>query len=93
MDVDAAVARTSFEPAHLKPSRDLVTQALDTLEANRRYSVLAGDSIGDLTAALAAGSQASDTHQARQVRSARRRRRDCRNRGRRDAIRVAMQVS
>jgi phosphoglycolate phosphatase len=53
--VDLVAARTSSDPALLKPSPHLVTAAIEKLGADRAVCALVGDSRSDMTAAEIAG--------------------------------------
>jgi phosphoglycolate phosphatase len=53
--IDLVVARTSADPALLKPSSHLIEQAISGLGAHHADSVLVGDSTTDIQAARLAG--------------------------------------
>jgi phosphoglycolate phosphatase len=55
IEVDVVVARTSADPALLKPSPHLVTEAIHALAAEPEACALAGDSPTDIAAAQDAG--------------------------------------
>jgi phosphoglycolate phosphatase len=55
INVELVAARTSADPALLKPSPHLITQTTRTLDAQRAACALVGDSLTDVTAARLAG--------------------------------------
>jgi phosphoglycolate phosphatase len=55
--ISLVVARTNHDPALLKPSPHLITQAVDTLDAEPGQCTLIGDSVTDIQAARLASVQ------------------------------------
>jgi HAD superfamily hydrolase (TIGR01662 family) len=55
INVEHVAARTSADPALLKPSPHLITQAIGALNAEPAVCALVGDSLTDMTAARLAG--------------------------------------
>jgi phosphoglycolate phosphatase len=55
ISVEHVAARTSADPALLKPSPHLITEAIRTLDAQPAACALVGDSLTDITAARLAG--------------------------------------
>jgi phosphoglycolate phosphatase-like HAD superfamily hydrolase len=53
--VNLVIARTSHDPALLKPSPHLIDEAIRGLDASRASTVLVGDSYTDIEAAHSAG--------------------------------------
>ena len=53
--ISVVVARTNHDPALLKPSPHLITQAVDALDAEPGECTLVGDSVSDIQAARLAG--------------------------------------
>ena len=55
--ISLVIARTSHDPALLKPSPHLITQAVETLDAEPGECTLVGDSVTDVQGARLAGIQ------------------------------------
>ena len=55
--ISLVIARTSHDPALLKPSPHLITQAVEALDAEPGECTLVGDSVTDVQAARLAGVQ------------------------------------
>ena len=74
--ISLVVARTSHDPALLKPSPHLITQAVEALDAEPGECTLVGDSVTDVQAARLAGVQQHRLRQrTRQTRTPERSRR------------------
>ena len=59
--ISLVIARTSHDPALLKPSPHLITQAVETLDAEPGECTLVGDSVTDVQAPASPESRASAT--------------------------------